>query len=122
MTTDVHILIRRPPPLDDPRRRMMWLLPAAILAWIVLLMAFARLLEQSAPPPPELKPIEARIVEIPAPVGGLQGGGGGASSVQAKPQPKPIVKRVPHPRPLAPPKTVVTPPASAEGILRRKSK
>jgi protein TonB len=120
MTTDAHVLIQRPPPLDDPWRRMLWLLPAAILAWIVLLMVFAGLLEQSAPPPPELKPIEARIVEMPAPVGGLQGGGG--ASIQAKPQPKPVVKPAPHPRAITPPKTAVTPPPSAEGTLRRKSK
>ncbi len=61
---------QRLPALDDSWRRLPWLVPAAIIAWAVLLFVFARMLEQSAPPPPELKPIEARIVEVP--VGGLQ--------------------------------------------------
>ncbi|MDO8433632.1 MAG: TonB family protein [Candidatus Binatus sp.] len=116
-----HAEIQRIAPLDDPWRRMVWLLPAAIIAWAVLLFAFARLLQQSAPPPPELKPIEARIVEMP--IGGLQGGGGGAPSTPAvKPRPKPIAKPAPRPRVMQAPRKALTPPASIEGSPREKAK
>jgi protein TonB len=117
MTTQVEI--QRMPPLDDPWHRMAWLLPAAIISWVMLLFVFARLLEQSAPPPPELKPIEARIVEVP--IGGLQAGGGGSSSPTVKPEPKPIAKPAPRPRVIQHRPRVATPPASAEGSLPRKS-
>ena len=110
---------QRLPPLDDPVRRLLWLLPAAIIAWAVLLFVFARMLELSAPPPPELKPIEARIIEVP--VGGLQSGGGVANipAVKAAP-PKAIAKPSP-PRVVTHPKKVVAPPPSPASALPKKS-
>ncbi len=89
-----------PPHLDDPWRRFTWIAPLSILVWAAVLVCFSLLLEQAASPPPELKPIEARIVELP-PVGGLQGGAAPAAHpaapAPAKPKPQPVVK------PKAPP-------------------
>jgi periplasmic protein TonB len=98
------------PYLDDPVRRLLWTLPMAALIWLALLIGFSRVLELTAPPPPELKPLEARIVELPPEVGGLQGGP--APAAAAKPQlavvkPTPVVhhRAVTHVRakPVAPP-------------------
>jgi protein TonB len=80
------------PYLDDPGRRLLWTLPMAALIWLVLLIGFSRMLELTAAPPPALKPLEARIVELPPEVGGLQGGPGPAAA--AKPQPA-VVKPTP---------------------------
>ncbi len=82
--------------LDEPNRRLVWTLPMAVLVWLALLFGFSRMLELTAPPPPELKPIEARLVELPPEVGGLQGGP--APAAAAKPQPA-VVKPVPIVRP-----------------------
>lgn len=82
--------------LDEPNRRLVWTLPTAVLVWLALLFGFSRMLELTAPPPPELKPIEARLVELPPEVGGLQGGP--APAAAAKPQPA-VVKPVPIVRP-----------------------
>jgi protein TonB len=99
------------PNLDDPGRRLVWTVPLAALIWLALLIGFSRMLEQTAPPPPELKPIEARIVELPPEVGGLQGG----PAPVAAAKPKPVVKPVPitHPHPIIHPRIKskpVTPP------------
>ncbi len=110
---------QRLPALDDPWRRLPWLLPAAIIAWAVLLFVFARMLEQSAPPPPELKPIEARIIEVP--VGGLQGGGGAAIPAVKPPAPKVINQPAPRPRVVTNPKKVVVPPPPGSTALPGKS-
>ena len=56
----------------------------ALLIWLALLIGFSRMLELTAPPPPELKPIEARIVELP-PEAGLQGGPAPTAPAKAKP-------------------------------------
>ena len=96
--TDAAIIIR-PPNLDDPTRRLIWIIPAAISIWTILLSGFSMVLRQTKAPPMELKPLEARIVEIPPEVRGLQGGGEPhpAPAVAPKPKtrPEPIVK--PHP-------------------------
>jgi protein TonB len=87
---------------DQPWRRLPWIILGALIAWIVLLSAFARMLEEHAPPPPPPEPIEARIVELPPPTAGLQGGGAPASAgpithhpAAPKPKPLPIVKPPP---------------------------
>src|SRR6266403_3075554 len=92
--------IIRPPNLDDPFRRLIWIIPAAIAIWTILLSGFSMVLRQTKAPPIELKPIEARLVEIPPEVRGLQGGGEAhPASATAAPKPKirtePIAK--PHP-------------------------
>jgi len=61
------------PYLDEPWRRLAWIAPLAIVLWAITLTAFALLLEQTAPPPEAIKPLTARIVELP-PSAGLQGG------------------------------------------------
>jgi protein TonB len=100
------------PYLDDPGRRLLWTLPAALLVWLALLIGFSRMLELTAAPPPELKAVEARIVELPPEVGGLQGGPAPAAAAKPKPaivKPAPVVHPhvAPHPRiklkPVAPP-------------------
>jgi hypothetical protein len=62
-----------------------------MVIWGAVLLAFALVLKQTAPPMPELKPIEARIVELP-PVAGLQSGSPAAVPhrvAPAPPKPKP---------------------------------
>jgi len=111
--------------LDEPWRRLAWIAPLSVLVWAAVLVCFSLLLEQTAPPPPELKPVEARIVELPPPVGGLQGGPAAAShpAAPAKPKPQVEVKRkaapVIHPRkpqviPEAPPSLFGTKKGPAE--------
>jgi periplasmic protein TonB len=98
MTSAARIAIR-PPDLDEPARRLLWIIPAAIAIWTVLLSGFSLILMRTKAPPAELKPIEARLIEIPA-VGGLQGNGGAIHpAAPAIPRPKtaPVVK--PHPAP-----------------------
>jgi protein TonB len=95
------------PYLDEPGRRLLWTLPMALLIWLALLIGFSHMLELTAPPPPELKPVEARIVELP-PEGGLQAGP--APAAPAKPKPA-VVKPAPviHPHVLPHPHLKVTP-------------
>jgi protein TonB len=89
----------RPPELDQPARRLLWIIPAAIAIWAVLLSVFSLILMRTAVvPQTESKPIEARLVEIPPAIGGLQGNVGAAHPTPAAiPHPKtaPVVK--PHP-------------------------
>jgi len=121
------------PYLDEPNRRLVWTLPMAIAIWLALLMGFSRMLELTTPPPPELKPIEARLVELPPEVGGLQGGPAPAAAVKPHPalvKPVPVVHRrtTVHPRarlkPVTPPmmpsengtaKSEPTPPEASSG-------
>lgn len=91
------------PYLDEPWRRLAWVGPLAIVLWAIVLTAFALLLEQTAPPPEELKPLEARIVELPPSPAGLQGGPAAshAASIPSRPKPGIEVRRksapIPHP-------------------------
>ena len=86
----------RPPELDEPARRLLFVIPAAIAIWVILLSGFSLILMRTKAPPAELKPIEARLLEIPPAVGGLQGNGGAVHpAAPAIPKAKPIVK--PHP-------------------------
>lgn len=84
----------------------------------MLLIGFASILQQTAPPQPELKPLEARIVEIP--IGGLQAGGGAMEPAAPKLAPRPIVKpkiaMKPRHEKMAPPPV----PTSPEGTLKGK--
>lgn len=84
----------RPPELDEPTRRLFWIIPAAIAIWTVLLSAFSVVLMQTKAPPVEMKPIEARLVEIPPEVRGLQSGAPPHAAPQpiAKPHPIPVRK------------------------------
>jgi protein TonB len=91
MTSAARIAIR-PPELDEPARRLLWIIPAAIAIWTVLLSGFSLILMRTKAPSAELKPIEARLVEIPA-VGGLQGNGGAIH---------PPAPAIPHPKTVEP--------------------
>jgi protein TonB len=84
---------RASPFLDEPWRRLAWIAPLSIAIWAGVLLGFALVLKQTAPPLPELKPIEARIVELP-PAAGLQGGPAAAP-------PHPIAPAPPKPKPKA---------------------
>jgi protein TonB len=81
------------PFLDEPWRRLAWIAPLSIAIWAGVLLGFAMVLKQTAPPLPELKPIEARIVELP-PAAGLQGGPPAVPHpvAPAPPKPKPHVE------------------------------
>jgi protein TonB len=86
------------PYLDEPWKRLAWVAPLSVLVWAMALFGFSLLLKQTAAPPPELKPLEARIIELPPPVGGLQGGPAAAHPVApAKPAPQVQPKRKPVP-------------------------
>ena len=86
------------PYLDEPWKRLAWVAPLSVLVWAMALFGFSLLLKQTAAPPPELKPLEARIIELPPPVGGLQGGPAAAHPVApAKPTPQVQPKRKPVP-------------------------
>ena len=118
MAGAAHIAIR-PPELDEPLRRLLFVIPAAIAIWAILLSAFSLILMRTKAPPAELKPIEARLIEIPAAVGGLQGNGGAVHpSAPAIPHPKPvpIVKPHPvaHPKKVAPLPPVIRSPYGTE--------
>jgi periplasmic protein TonB len=105
----------RPPELDEPARRLLWIVPLSIAVWIFLLSIFSLILARPAVPHEEQTPIEARLVEIPKDVGGLQGNGGGVlhPAAPAIPHPKaaPVVK--PHMKKVAPLPPVIR---SPEGI------
>jgi len=93
--------LRRLPELDDPWRRLPWVTLAALSLWILLLAGFSLLLERAEPPVQELKPLEARIVELPPDVGGLAGGGAAAPAhpaTPAKPRVAPAPVTLVHPR------------------------
>ncbi|MGO9452078.1 MAG: energy transducer TonB [Candidatus Binataceae bacterium] len=118
--------LQRLPDLDDPWRRLPWVTLAAVSLWILLLAGFAFLLQRAEPPVEELKPLEARIVEVPPDVGGLAGGGGAphpAAPAQVKPRvaPAPVAPRV-HPKkkteappmPVSPNGTATTSTTSAQ--------
>ncbi len=113
------IRLRPIPDFDDPWRRLPWLVPAALLTWALLLIGFAKVLEQTAPPPAELKPIEARIIEVP--VGGLQAAPAPAIARHpaepvhhARPKPREVRKELP--KKIEPPPI----PTSPEGTLKSK--
>ena len=92
--------------LDEPGLPLLWTLPLAMLIWLALLIGFARMLELTAAPPPELKPVEARIIELPPEAGGLQGGPAHAAPAAPRPavvKPAPIV----HPHPVVHPRVKV---------------
>jgi protein TonB len=91
--TDAARIAMRPPELDEPARRLLWVIPAAIAVWAVLLSGFSLILMRTTvTPQAEVAPIEARLIEIPREVGGLQGNGG---AIHPAAPAVPIVK--PHP-------------------------
>ncbi len=102
---DAARIVFRPPELDEPARRLLWIIPAAIAIWAIMLSGFSLILMRTTvTPQEELTPIEARLVEIPHEVGGLQGNGGAihpaAPAVPiVKPHPAAHVKKV---APMAP--------------------
>ncbi len=118
------------PFLDEPWPRLAWITPLALAIWLAVLLAFGLILKETAAPPPELQPVEARIVEIPPPVAGLQGGPAVAPHPAAPPavsKPRPQVKvhrRVaavhPHTEKSVPhkEKIVPEPPPSMEGTRK----
>ncbi len=117
--TDAARIAMRPPELDEPARRLLWIIPAAIAIWAILLSGFSLILMRTKAPPAELNPIEARLVEIPPEVGGLQGNGGAIHpAAPAIPHPKaaPIVKPRPatHLKKLAPMPPVIRSPYGTE--------
>jgi periplasmic protein TonB len=84
------------PFLDEPWRRFAWIAPLSVLLWVAALFCFSILLRQTAPPSPELKPLEARIVELPA-AGGLQGGPAAVRPHPAAVKPNPAIVAKPVP-------------------------
>jgi protein TonB len=117
------------PFLDEPWRRFAWIAPLSIAIWVAVLLGFALVLKQTAPPIAELKPIEARIVELP-PVAGLQGGPAAAAPHPVAPappklRPKAEVRRKvaapAHPHPVQPHKEETAPQAPPSLAGTRKA-
>ncbi len=106
--TEAARMIRPPALDDDPARRLIWIIPTAIALWTILLSGFSIVLRQTKAPPLELKPLEARLVEIPPEVHGLQGGG----------EPHPAPAPVAPPKPKAHPKPVVIPHPASHPITK----
>ena len=108
----------RPPELDEPARRLLWIVPLSIAIWAILLSGFSLILMRTkVMPQEESKPIEARLVEIPKDIGGLQGNGGAIHpAAPAIPKAKPIVKPHPvaHPKKIAPLPPVIRSPYGTE--------
>ncbi|MGB9380137.1 hypothetical protein, partial [Candidatus Binatus sp.] len=108
----------RPPELDEPARRLLWIIPLAIAIWAIMLSGFSLILMRTkVMPQEETTPIEARLIEIPKEVGGLQGNGGAIHpSAPAIPKAKPIVKPHPaiHVKKVAPAPPVVRSPYGIE--------
>jgi protein TonB len=108
----------RPPELDEPARRLLWIVPLSIAIWAILLSGFSLILMRTkVMPQEESKPIEARLVEIPKDIGGLQGKGGAIHpAAPAIPKAKPIVKPHPaaHPKKIAPLPPVIRSPYGTE--------
>jgi len=118
----------RLPDMDEPWRRLPWILPLSILIWLGAIVGFSLLLQEVESKPIEFKPIEARIVEMPPEVGGLQGGGGEVATpkppapAEIKPQPPPpVVKPVPKPV-IKEHKKVIAPPRFVSPYGTMKSK
>ena len=116
------------PYLDDPGRRLLWALPLAVLIWLALLIGFSRMLEETAPPPAELKAVEARIVELPPEVGGLQGGPAPAAPTKPHPEivkPAPVihphVETHPHVKMKTPPVPIAPSAPSATGTAKSEA-
>ena len=117
---------------DEPWRRLPWVILAALLSWVLLLGAFAKMLERKPGPEPAPTTIEARIIELPPPVAGLQGGGRPAGApVRAPaivprvpaPIPKPVQKAKPKPvhhvrKAVVKPPPAITEPASPFGTAK----
>lgn len=117
---------------DEPWRRLPWIVLAALLSWVALLSGFAQMLAQKAPPEPPPTTIEARIIELPPPAAGLQGGGHPAGAPVHAPAiaprvpalvPKPVLKAKPKPvhhvrKAMAKPPPAITEPPSAFGTAK----
>jgi protein TonB len=107
---------------DEPWRRLPWVVLAALLSWVALLSGFAQLLESKSAPQAPPTTIEARIIELPPPVAGLQGGGAPAHAPAiAPPAPVPLPKPMPKIKPkpvhhvrkamVKPPPAITEPPS-----------
>ncbi len=107
------VVQQRLPDLDDPWQRLPWIIPLALFLWASTLVGFSFLMKEAPARQIEFKPIEARIVELPPDIGGLQGSGGNAAATPAVPKPPPPVPIVkPKPKPVAKlvPKKALVPP------------
>jgi protein TonB len=84
--------------VDNPWRRLPWTLPAALLVWAAVLWGFAHFMEKPTLPV-EPPPIEARLIEEPAPVATR-------SNLPERPvvvhEPKPLPQVMPRQAPVMP--------------------
>ena len=92
--------------LDDPWRRLPWLAPLALALWGALLLGFALVLQEGGRAPQPIERLDARLIDLPAPLpvpaGGLQGAAQPAPPAAAPPvaAPQPHVEKErvkPHP-------------------------
>lgn len=87
---------------ENPWARLPWTLGLALFAWVVLLWAFGEFLSRPEAVRPEQKPIDAKLIEIPAPPK--------PSRPKGVPQPsRALPKPAAHPKAVTPLKPAVKP-------------
>jgi protein TonB len=85
---------------DNPWRRLYWTLPAALSIWLAVLWAFAYFVRSPGERLPEPRPVEAQLIELPAPTPTVHGV---PEEKRSTPPPvKPLVPRTTQSRPLHP--------------------
>ncbi len=98
MSTDALVLFARAD-IDSPWRRLPWTLPLALLICAIAFIWFAYSMERPANHIPEPKPVNAELIELPAP---------------PKPQPPPHQKPIAQPKAKAAVQPIQPPPAQHE--------
>ncbi len=100
MDMRAHVPICEPTRLEPPWRRLAWFAPGA-LTTVLMLAGFSVVLDQRPVAPPHREAIEVHIIQLPPPIGGLQGGGPKVKVASAKVKPKPKVHvKKPEPAPV----------------------
>ncbi len=96
---------------EGPIRRLLWVLPAAILLVLLALLVLGHWLRGGAVPTPHLRPLEARIYELPPAQGAAPSAP--ARSAPARPRQPTLIR----PRPAKPAARAGIPPPSVRGTL-----
>ncbi len=103
--------------IDSPWRRLPWTLPAALLICAAALWGVEYFMERPTHRPVKPPPIDARLIDLPAPVAAATLGPGPPTAVeQPKPPPPVIPKQVPV-KPQVSPRTVQKPVARKAKVI-----
>jgi periplasmic protein TonB len=102
--------------IDSPWRRLPWTLPAALLIWAAALWGVEYFMERPTHPPVKPPPIDARLIDLPAPVATATLGPGPPTAVE-QPKPPPVVPRQVPVKPQVSPRTVQKPVAQKAKVI-----